>query len=305
MQLNNSEYIRLIRIIVTIMITYLITLYAQVPERIWSLITVWFVMIDYEFIGGVIRKSSLRLLGTALSAIYGILVVYLFDNVILINMLAMIPFIFWFAHRFMNQEDSYALTIACVTITIILFGFDDISVGLIRLFNIIIGSFVSLVMMYVFHPQYAYKVLPDLILKIIVAQHNLISLIMKEVDIDYFMNEKTKIEQLVLQLKTRCKEANDELKKEIFTLSTVLTINQVNDLISGIYWLRKYQHIPLDDILKLETLFLELEKSLINDEVLLEPVGTHPMITLIYKDLIRYRQLYKPSAFVAKRNVYA
>ncbi len=305
MQLSSSEYIRLIRIIVTIIITYLITLYAQIPERIWSLITVWFVMIDYEYIGGVIHKSSLRLVGTVFSAIYGILVVYLFDNVILINMLAMSTFVFWFAHRFMDQDDSYALTIACVTVTIILFDFNDISVGLIRLFNIVIGTVISLVMMYVFHPQYAYKSLPDLILNIVMAQQNLISLIMTDADTDSFMNEKIKIEKLVLQLKTRCIEANYEIKKDIFMPSTVLTMNQVNDLISGLYWLRTYHHVSQNDLSKLKTLFSEFEKALINDEALLEPVAIHPMIDLIYKNLIGYRQLYKPSIFVDTGNAYA
>lgn len=305
MQFSSSDYIRLIRIILTIYITYLLTWYVQIPERIWSLITVWFVMIDYEYIGGVIHKSSLRLVGTGISAIYGITVIYLFDNVILINMFAMIPLIFWFAHRYMNQEDNYALTIACVTITITLLGFNDISVGLLRLFNIFIGIIMSVIMMYIFHPKYAYQALPDLTLQILMAQNNLILLIIADTDIDSFIKEKMRVEQIIVQIKKRCEDANYEFKKDMNMLSIVLKMNQVSDLIAGLYWLRKYQHISLDEILKLKTLLTEFEKSLGNESEFLAPVAIHPIIELIYQNLISYRQLYKPMVYKDIRNVYA
>ncbi len=147
--------IRAIRLVLTNIILFLLTWYYQVPQREWSLITVWFVMFDYSYVGGVWIKSTYRFLGTILSSLYGLTVVYFFYNNVVINILAFIPAIFIYIYFFMDTEKSYMGTIGCVTLAIVLLNHNDIDAAILRTFNIFLGILASLFMMRFFYPQYA------------------------------------------------------------------------------------------------------------------------------------------------------
>lgn len=157
MNLSLEHFIRLVRILITCYIMFFITWYFQMPDRIWCLMTIWFVMLDYETIGGVIKKGLFRLMGTSISAVYGLMVIYFCKNNVVIDMLAFIPLLFWYAHRFFSSDKMYILTIGVVTLTIILFNNNDISSGFIRFFNILIGNIAAIIMSFIFYPNYASK----------------------------------------------------------------------------------------------------------------------------------------------------
>lgn len=150
-----SYSLRAVRLILTNFIVFLLTWYYQVPERVWALITIWFVMFEYTNVGGVWMKSLYRFLGTSMSAIYGLTIVYFFYNNVLINMLALIPATFMYTYYFMNTDKVYIGVIGCVTLSIVLLNHNDIDAAILRTFNIILGILASMFMMRFFYPQYA------------------------------------------------------------------------------------------------------------------------------------------------------
>lgn len=70
-------------------------------------------------------------------------------------MLAFIPGIFFYAYFFMTGDKVYLGFIGVVTLTIVLFNYNDVDNALLRVFNIMIGTIGALVMMRFFYPQYA------------------------------------------------------------------------------------------------------------------------------------------------------
>lgn len=147
--------LRAIRLTLATLILFLITWYFQVPERIWGLITIWFVMFEYNTVGGVLLKGFYRFIGTLISAIYGLCIIYFFYNDVVINMLAIVPGIFLYVYYFMDTEKAYIAIIGCVTLTIVLLNHNDIDAAILRTFNVILGILLSMFMMRFFYPQYA------------------------------------------------------------------------------------------------------------------------------------------------------
>ncbi|MCW8396095.1 FUSC family protein [Legionella sp. PATHC039] len=86
------------RLSLTCIFLFLITWYYQAPESAWTLVTIWFVMYEYSTVGVVLTKSFLRFAGTALSAIYGMIVVHFFANSPLINIMALVPGLFLYTY---------------------------------------------------------------------------------------------------------------------------------------------------------------------------------------------------------------
>jgi energy-converting hydrogenase Eha subunit B len=155
MGIDQQKAIRTLRLSLTCIFLFLITWYYEVPESAWTLITIWFVMYEYNTVGGVFTKSMLRFTGTTLSAVYGIVIVYCCANNPLINIIALIPGLFVYAYFFMDGDKTYVGTIGAVTLTIVLLNYNDIDTAILRVFNIIIGITGSMLMIRFFYPQYA------------------------------------------------------------------------------------------------------------------------------------------------------
>ena len=155
MGLDRQKIIRTLRLSLTCIFLFLMTWYYQVPESAWSLITIFFVMYEYDTVGGVFTKSVLRFTGTTLSAVYGVIIVYFCANNPLINIIALVPGLFFYAYFFMGGDKTYIGTIGAVTLTIVLLNYNDIDSAIVRVFNIIIGIAASMLMMRFFYPKYA------------------------------------------------------------------------------------------------------------------------------------------------------
>lgn len=155
MGIDQQKTIRTLRLSLTCIFLFLITWYYQVPESAWTLVTIWFVMYEYSTVGGVFTKGFLRFTGTALSAVYGMIIVYFCANNPLINIMALVPGLFLYAYFFMGGDKTYIGTIGAVTLTIVLLNYNDIDTAVLRVFNVIIGIIGSMFMIRFFYPQYA------------------------------------------------------------------------------------------------------------------------------------------------------
>jgi uncharacterized membrane protein YgaE (UPF0421/DUF939 family) len=153
--IDKEKTIRTWRLALTCIFLFLISWHYEIPESSWALVTIWFVMYEYSTVGGVLNKGLLRFLGTVLSALYGIIIIYFGGNNPLINLLALIPGLFIYTYFFMGNDKSYTGTIGAVTLTIVLLNYNNIDVAIVRVFNVILGIVASIVMIRFFYPQYA------------------------------------------------------------------------------------------------------------------------------------------------------
>lgn len=155
MGLDKGKIIRTWRLALTCIFLFLISWYYQIPESSWSLVTIWFVMYEYSTVGGVLNKSLLRFLGTLISAVYGIVIIYSCGNDPIINILALIAGLFFYTYWFMGNDKTYTGTIGAVTLTIVLLNYNNIEVAVLRTVNVLLGIITSVFMIRFFYPQYA------------------------------------------------------------------------------------------------------------------------------------------------------
>jgi uncharacterized membrane protein YccC len=155
MGIDKGKTIRTLRLSLTCIFLFLISWYYEIPESSWSLVTIWFVMYEYSTVGGVLNKSMLRFIGTSLSALYGIIIIYCCGNNPVINILAVIPGLFMYSYFFMGNDKVYTATIGAVTLTIVLLNYNKVDVAILRVFNVLIGICASVFMIRFFYPQYA------------------------------------------------------------------------------------------------------------------------------------------------------
>jgi uncharacterized membrane protein YccC len=212
-----SYNVRASRLALTNLILFFLTWYYQVPERAWSLVTVWFVMFEYNYVGGVWTKSLYRFLGTLLSSIYGLFIIYFFYNDVIIDILAFIPAIFMYVYFFMDTERSYIGTIGCVTLSIVLLNHNDIDAAILRTFNIFLGILTAVFMMRFFYPQYARDNVMEIQAQFIVRIETVLNALM---DTSLSLETLKKIEQenehnmnsAMATFNTRLKEAQIETR---------------------------------------------------------------------------------------------
>lgn len=162
MGLDKGKIIRTWRLALTCTFLFLISWYYQIPESSWSLVTIWFVMYEYNTVGGVLNKSKLRFWGTIISALYGITIIYWCGNDPIINILALIVGLFFYTYWFMGNDKTYTGTIGAVTLTIVLLNYNDIELAILRALNVIIGIIASVFMIQFFYPQYAKNFLREM-----------------------------------------------------------------------------------------------------------------------------------------------
>lgn len=181
MELDKGKIIRTWRLSLTCIFLFLIGWYYEIPESSWSLVTIWFVMYEYNTVGGVLNKSKLRFWGTLISAVYGIIIIYLCGNDLIINILALIAGLFFYSYWFMGSDKTYTGTIGAVTLTIVLLNYNAVELAILRAFNVILGIIVSVFMICFFYPQYS----RDLLLKMQIGWLNqIIEIIKKCIDIE-------------------------------------------------------------------------------------------------------------------------
>ncbi len=180
MRLDAEKRLQVIRMTISCLIVYFINRYYDTPERGWALVSVIFVMFDFTTATEVFHKSIWRFTGTAMSAIYGILIIYCCADNIFFNLAAFVLGMFFYAYYFMDQENDYIALIGMVTLTIVLLNPHEIRLALLRSFNVTIGIFVSMCMMGFFYPQYA----KDYIFK---CHKNFIVLLLNY--IDHYLND--------------------------------------------------------------------------------------------------------------------
>lgn len=74
-------------------------------------------------------------------------------------MLAFIPALFVYGYFFMRGDKTYIGTIGTMTLTMILFNYNDLEIALLRLLNVVFGIVSAIFMIRFFYPQYSRDIL--------------------------------------------------------------------------------------------------------------------------------------------------
>lgn len=180
MRANREVTIRSCRLALTSIILFAITWYYQTPERAWALITVWFVMLEPNTVGGGYLKSLYRFAGTFLSALYGLIIIYTCGNNPVINIIAFLCGLVVYVECFIDTSKVYIAVIGTVTLTIVLLNHNDIQTAVLRTFNIFIGIAASMLMIKFFYPSYARDKLINIDIDCIVQLTIILEQILKE-----------------------------------------------------------------------------------------------------------------------------
>jgi uncharacterized membrane protein YgaE (UPF0421/DUF939 family) len=168
-------------------------------------------MVDYETVGGVLKKGLYRLMGTCISGLYGLVIIYFSHNNVIIKMLAMIPLTFWYAKHYLDTPQSYILTIGVVTLTIALLNDNNLSVTILRIFNVILGNVATIIMIFIFFPTYAADQLNQSSLKVTQVLLEICQLIQKkDPNIEEFFKLEAKLGQEVNKVGQLISEAQHE-----------------------------------------------------------------------------------------------
>lgn len=153
--LDAQKILRTWRLSLVCLISFFITWSFEIPNGEWALITSCVVLSEYTTVGGVLTKSYLRFAATFSSAVYCILVIYFFGNNAIVNMLAAIGGLFLYSYFFMDGKQGYIGVLGGITLTIMLFNYNNIDAAILRPFNILIGIAVSVFTLRFFYPEYA------------------------------------------------------------------------------------------------------------------------------------------------------
>ncbi len=155
MKLEKEKTIRAARLSIALFITFFITWYFEIPEGMWALITCCFVVFEFTTFGGVSKKSWMRFLATFISAIYSIFVIYLFNNNVIVNLIALMVGVFVYGYLFLDKKDVYVSVLGCVTLSLTLINYNQTALALLRPFNIALGVLICIITFKLFYPVYA------------------------------------------------------------------------------------------------------------------------------------------------------
>lgn len=278
MGFDQQKLIRTSRLSLTCIFLFLLTWYYQVPESSWSLVTLWFVMYEYNTIGGVYTKSLLRIMGTIASALYGLIIIYFCDNNPLVNIIALVPGLFTYAYFFMGGDKTYVGTIGAVTLTIVLLNYNDVETAIIRGMNVMIGIAGSMFMIRFFYPQYARDMVLETLSTLIERLLNRIiayldpSISLATIKADYFQYEHQTLENFLLfsrmlgeaKIETakaplfisHAKAAMEQFKV-LFRLCTVFISHLSTDAVRTDPWVREKLREMVSDLRSIERRLLK------------------------------------------------
>lgn len=223
MSLDREKTLRATRLSLTCIVIFLGTWYYQVPESIWSLVTLWFVMTEYTTVGGVYTKGLYRMIGTCASAAYGLLIIYCCGNNPIVDIIALVAGLFVYTYFFLDTDRTYIAIIGTVTLAIVLLNYNKTELAIYRVLNVLIGVLVSMFTIRFFYPHYARDGLIEIQVKFLGSLEAMLTSYLDEakslaiVKCDFIELEKT-----ILSVITLYKRLSKEARIELIPESAVL-----------------------------------------------------------------------------------
>ncbi len=140
-------------------ISFIITTYFTLVEPTWVYISLFIILFEQHTIGASLTRCSMRVFATISSALYSLIIIFLFHNNYLMNLVGFIIGIFLYTYLFLGTKKSYIGILGCVTLAICLVNYNNFSYVFIRPTNVIIGILIGFFTLRFFFPNRATKVL--------------------------------------------------------------------------------------------------------------------------------------------------
>jgi uncharacterized membrane protein YgaE (UPF0421/DUF939 family) len=126
----------------------------NVSDGVWVVMTCAIVLFDNSTVGGALKKGYYRILGTIAASIFSILVIVLFSNSTIANLIAIVIAGFVAAYYFMDTEKSYVGGMITWTTPIMLINNHNLVTIFTRPLNIMVGIIISYLVQRYFYPEY-------------------------------------------------------------------------------------------------------------------------------------------------------
>lgn len=157
---HHRHRLHVLRTSLALTITYAIIQLFQIPHSSWALVSTLIVMGNLPHIGGVLDKGSQRLLGTALGAAWGIVLMLIPEPPPgVIPAWTLISIAVALYATFASRHGYSALMFGISLLLVVGDGNQDLTIALWRAFNVLLGTLVGMLVTIAVLPQKATDVL--------------------------------------------------------------------------------------------------------------------------------------------------
>lgn len=143
MEVTSEKTIMAARMAISMIIALIITTYFEIVEPTWVYISLFIVLFEQRTIGASLTRCSMRAIATISSALYSLIVILLFHNAYLMNIIGFVIGIFLYTYLFLGTKQSYIGILGCVTLAICLINYNDFTFVFMRPTNVIIGILIG------------------------------------------------------------------------------------------------------------------------------------------------------------------
>lgn len=158
-EMTRQKTIMAARMAIGTIISFIITTYFTLVEPTWVYISLFIILFEQHTIGASLTRCSMRAFATISSALYSLIIIFLFHNNYLMNLIGFVVGIFLYTYLFLGTKKSYIGILGCVTLAICLINYNNFSYVFIRPTNVIIGILIGFFTLRFFFPSRATKML--------------------------------------------------------------------------------------------------------------------------------------------------
>ncbi|MCE0723602.1 MULTISPECIES: FUSC family protein [Legionella] len=158
-EMTSQKTIMAARMAIGAIISFIVTTYFTLVEPTWVYISLFIILFEQHTIGASLTRCSMRAFATISSALYSLIIIFLFHNNYLMNLIGLIIGIFLYTYLFLGTKKSYIGILGCVTLAICLINYNNFSYVFIRPTNVIIGILIGFFTLRFFFPNRATKML--------------------------------------------------------------------------------------------------------------------------------------------------
>lgn len=219
MEVTSEKTIMAARMVISLIIALIITTYFNIVEPTWVYISLFIVLFEQRTIGASLTRCSMRAIATLSSALYSLIIILLFHNAYLMNIIGFVIGIFLYTYLFLGTKKSYIGILGCVTLAICLINYNNFTYVFMRPTNVIIGILIGFFTLRFFFPTRATKVLILEIQKFL-TEYATLSLYLANIedsttDLHQHLEQcESNIAALILRFQTLISEAQVEIRKD-------------------------------------------------------------------------------------------
>lgn len=152
----HRQRLHILRVTVALTLCFTVIELFSIPHSSWALVSTVMVMGNLPHVGGVLDKGWQRLVGTLLGGLWGLILILVAEPLPgVVPLWSMVGIALALNATFSNRY-GYSSLLFCVTLLMVVGdGNHDIGIGLWRIFNVVLGTLISILVSLLLMPQKA------------------------------------------------------------------------------------------------------------------------------------------------------